>query len=229
MDNYYDLLEISHTASEEVIRAAYKAKVKLWHPDNFQGEQEKEKATKNMHNLNKALEILTDIRRRRKYDEELKKFEEKGHKKREATMDSENDEELAEMLDRVQKMIVLTKNETEYLQLHRQIRQSNYPEREKRLMADALDYITAIRLEEEIQQADSLAFCKKEVSENRSGAIGIVVIGFILTAWISSAWWIAIILAVLGYIGGGDERKELKEAEQAEVRIQQYRLNGFRI
>ena len=54
-------------------------------------------------------------------------------------------------------------------------------------------------------------------------------IGFILTNWFSSAWLIAIIIAVLGYIGSGDDRKELKKAEQADAHIMQYRLNGFRI
>lgn len=229
MNNYYDLLEISHTASEEVIRAAYKAKVKQWHPDNFSGEREKEKATKMLQDLNEALEILTDAGKRRSYDERIKSSGGSSQKNNKFEAESEEDEELAEILDRVQKMIVLTRNEAEYLQLHRQIRQSAYPDREKILMAEALDYITSVRLEEEIRQADSLAYCKKEVSEHRSGIVWIVVIGFVLTAWFSNAWWIAIIIAVLSYIGGSDDRKELKAAEQAEVRIRQYRLNGFRI
>lgn len=229
MNNYYDLLEISHTASEEVIRAAYKAKVKQWHPDNFSGEPEKQKATKMLQDLNEALEILTDAGKRRSYDERIKSSGGSSQKNNKFETKSEEDEQLAEMLDRVQKMIVLTRSEAEYLQLHRQIRQSAYPDHEKILMAEALDYITSVRLEEEIEQADSLAYCKKEVSDHRSGIVWIVVIGFVLTAWFSNAWWIAIIIAVLSYIGGKDDRTALKLAEQSEARIRQYRLNGFRI
>lgn len=241
MNNYYDLLEISQTASEAVIRAAYKAKVKQWHPDNFTGEGEKEKATKILQELNEALETLTDADRRKRYDENMKSAggssqrsnqqssQRSSQKSSKFETESENEEELAEILDRVQKMIVLTRNESEYLQLHRQIRQSAYPDHEKILMAEALDYITSVRLEEEIRQADSLAYCKKEVSDHRSGTIWILVIGFVLTAWFSSAWWIAIIIAVLGYIGSKDDRTALKLAEQSEARIRQYRLNGFRI
>jgi len=231
MDNYYDLLEISHTASEEVIRAAYKAKVKIWHPDNFSSDREKEKATKILQELNEALDVLTDTEKRRRYDSDVNYSagSRSSSTERNNTANTETDEELAEMLDRVQKMIILTRNEAEYLQLHRQIRQSAYPDREKRLMEEALDYITSMRLEEDIERADSLAYCKKEVSDMKSGAVWVVVIGFVLTIWFASAWWIAIILAVLGYIGGKDDRLALKAAEQAEVRISQYRMNGFRI
>ncbi len=71
MKNYYEMLEIT-TASEEIIRAAYKAKVKKWHPDNFYGEREREKATRMLQDLNEGLEILTDRDKRRQYDEQLR-------------------------------------------------------------------------------------------------------------------------------------------------------------
>ena len=34
MKNYYEILEVTPEASEEVIKAAYKALVKRMHPDN---------------------------------------------------------------------------------------------------------------------------------------------------------------------------------------------------
>ncbi|MBR6643993.1 MAG: DnaJ domain-containing protein [Lachnospiraceae bacterium] len=228
-NTYYDLLEVSRTASEEVIRAAYKAKVKQWHPDNFSEERQKERATKILQNLNEALEILTDSEKRRQYDAGFGYSDTKRQNTYTADHTEKNTAEYAEILDRVQKMIIVTRNEEEYLQLHRQIRHSVYSEYEKRLMQEALDEITAIRLEDDIEKADSLAYCKKEVSEHKSGIIWLVVIGFILSAWIANAWWIAIIIAVLSYLGGKEDREELKRAEQAEERIQWYRSCGFRI
>lgn len=229
MDNYYDLLEISYTASEEVVRAAYKAKVKQWHPDNFSTEQEKVKATKVLQDLNEALEILTDSEKREEYNERIKYADEKSQYKFTSDKKQEDDEELAEIYDCVQKMIILTRNEAEYLQLHHKIRQSSYSEHEKMLMAEALDNITAVRLEKDIEQADSLAYCKKETSEHKSGIVGIIVIGVILTNWFVNAWWIAIIIALLSYMGGKEDRVKLKQAERAEAKIRQYRMNGFRI
>ena len=57
--NYYELLEVAEIASEEVIKAAYKAKIKQCHPDNFQKEEEKVKAT-NAHSVPAvSISILT--------------------------------------------------------------------------------------------------------------------------------------------------------------------------
>ena len=41
MTDYYELLEVKNTASIEVIRAAYKAGVKRYHPDNYTDEEDK--------------------------------------------------------------------------------------------------------------------------------------------------------------------------------------------
>ena len=34
MENYYEILEVKNDASDEVIKAAYKALIKKYHPDN---------------------------------------------------------------------------------------------------------------------------------------------------------------------------------------------------
>ena len=229
MNNYYDLLEISYTASEEIVRAAYKAKVKQWHPDNFLAENEKANATKVLQDLNDALEILTNAEKREEYNERIKYADKSSHDNSNFGKSQEDDEGLAEIYDCVQKMIILTRNEVEYLQLHHKIRQSSYSEHKKMLMAEALDNITAVRLEEDIEQANSLAYCKKETSEHKSGIVGIIVVGIILTIWFTNAWWIAIIIALLSYMGGKEDRAKLKQAEQADAKIRQYRLSGFRI
>jgi hypothetical protein len=71
MTDYYELLEVTDTASVEVIRAAYKAGVKKYHPDNFTNERDKARATEQLKLLNEALETLTDENRRAQYDEGL--------------------------------------------------------------------------------------------------------------------------------------------------------------
>lgn len=37
--NYYEILEITSTASDEVIRMAYKALAKKYHPDTYEGDK----------------------------------------------------------------------------------------------------------------------------------------------------------------------------------------------
>lgn len=71
MTNYYELLEVANTASTEVIRAAYKAGVKRFHPDNYENAKDRARATEHLKLLNEALETLTDETLRAEYDEEL--------------------------------------------------------------------------------------------------------------------------------------------------------------
>lgn len=64
--NYYEILEISPKASEQVIRMAYRALVKQYHPDVFEGD--KEFAEKKTKELNEAFLVLSDPAKRAKYD-----------------------------------------------------------------------------------------------------------------------------------------------------------------
>ena len=65
--NYYEVLQINKDASEEVIKAAYKALIKKYHPDNASGaDVEKVKL------LNEAYDVLSDEKSRKEYDESLK-------------------------------------------------------------------------------------------------------------------------------------------------------------
>ncbi len=64
MDTYYDTLEVSETASEVVIKAAYKYLSQRNHPDRG-GDPERQKA------LNEAYRILSDPEERALYDEWL--------------------------------------------------------------------------------------------------------------------------------------------------------------
>ena len=68
--NYYDLLEIQSTASDEVIKMAYKALVKKYHPDVYKGDLKY--AEEMIQKINVAYETLSDSEKRSRYDKELK-------------------------------------------------------------------------------------------------------------------------------------------------------------
>lgn len=65
--NYYDILGISTTATNAEIKKAYKALVKKYHPDVFDGD--KSVADSKIKQLNKAYEVLSNADERAKYDE----------------------------------------------------------------------------------------------------------------------------------------------------------------
>lgn len=67
MKNYYDLLEINKNASEEVIKSAYRALAKKYHPDN-NGMSNAEKLAE----INEAYEVLSNPEKKREYDAQLK-------------------------------------------------------------------------------------------------------------------------------------------------------------
>lgn len=64
--NYYEELEVTTNASTAVIKAAYKAQVKHYHPDVFKGD--KLFATNKLIKLNKAYEVLCNPSKRSEYD-----------------------------------------------------------------------------------------------------------------------------------------------------------------
>lgn len=68
--NYYEILEITENASAEVIKAAYRALAKKYHPDTYRGSEfDREK---NMTQINEAYNILSDEQKRKKYDDKIK-------------------------------------------------------------------------------------------------------------------------------------------------------------
>ena len=71
MINHYDTLGVAQSAELEVIRAAFRALAKKYHPDTFSGE--KSIAEEKIREINLAFEILSDPKTRKSHDEELKK------------------------------------------------------------------------------------------------------------------------------------------------------------
>ncbi|MCC8046805.1 MAG: DnaJ domain-containing protein [Clostridiales bacterium] len=66
MKDYYKTLEITSSASTEVIKAAYKALVKKYHPDN-NGDSVDDK----IQEINEAYSVLSDEKKREEYDRAL--------------------------------------------------------------------------------------------------------------------------------------------------------------
>lgn len=71
MKNYYQILEIQAGAPKEVIKAAYRALVKKYHPDNYSGDINV--ANEKLRELSEAYEVLVDESKRREYDKQLNK------------------------------------------------------------------------------------------------------------------------------------------------------------
>lgn len=75
--NYYEILEIKESASTEVIKAAYKALAKKYHPDSRS--ENNYDYQKTMADINEAYEILSDEKKRREYDLKRKTYKESGY------------------------------------------------------------------------------------------------------------------------------------------------------
>lgn len=70
MKNYYDELEISKNASQEVIERVYKVLAKKYHPDTTT-EPDKQAAEEKFKRISEAYSVLSDEEKRKKYDLEL--------------------------------------------------------------------------------------------------------------------------------------------------------------
>ena len=68
--DWYQVLQISEQATDEMIKAAYRKLVKKCHPDAHPGDQECEERFRT---VSEAYRILSDPERRRAYDEESSK------------------------------------------------------------------------------------------------------------------------------------------------------------
>ena len=63
--NYYDILGVNKTASEDEIKKAYRSLAKKYHPDLNQGSAE---AAEKLKEVNEAFEVLSDKQKRSNYD-----------------------------------------------------------------------------------------------------------------------------------------------------------------
>ena len=73
MKNYYEILQVSHNASKEVIEKAYKVLAKKYHPDLQNTYSAKTYAENKLKEINEAYRILSNDFLREQYDFEFKK------------------------------------------------------------------------------------------------------------------------------------------------------------
>ncbi len=77
--NYYDVLGVSPTADDFVIKAAYKALAQRYHPDKFHGNaKDAADAQVKMRQLNEAYQVLSDPAKRRDYDAHFQQGEQQN-------------------------------------------------------------------------------------------------------------------------------------------------------
>lgn len=69
MKNYYEILEVKSDTSDEVIKAAYKALIKKYHPDNGSNN---DPSGEKLRLVNEAYDILSDPEKRKQYDVQFK-------------------------------------------------------------------------------------------------------------------------------------------------------------
>ena len=68
-ESYYEILEVSKTASPIEIKTAYKRQAMKWHPDRHNTEEDRKKVTKKMQKINKAYKVLRNPKKRQRYDQ----------------------------------------------------------------------------------------------------------------------------------------------------------------
>ncbi len=73
MKNYYEILQVSPHASDDIIEKAYKVLAKKYHPDLQKSLSNKSYAEQRLKEINEAYNVLKDEFLREQYDFELKK------------------------------------------------------------------------------------------------------------------------------------------------------------
>jgi len=66
--DYYEVLGVSRSATQDEIKKAYRKLALEWHPDRHQDERGKAKAEERFKRISEAYEVLSDAEKRAKYD-----------------------------------------------------------------------------------------------------------------------------------------------------------------
>lgn len=77
--NYYEILEVSKSATEKEIKDSYKNLVKKYHPDLYEGD--KDFAEKMIKMINEAHDVLSDPEKRKEYDFSLNPIQQENYTK----------------------------------------------------------------------------------------------------------------------------------------------------
>ncbi len=68
MKNYYDILELAPSATQEQIKSQYRLLIHAWHPDRFSKDEWKKIAEEKCKVFNEAYSVLSDFVKRKQYD-----------------------------------------------------------------------------------------------------------------------------------------------------------------
>lgn len=81
MENYYQVLGVSETATDEELKKAYRAIAKKYHPDSNLGDKEAERKFKE---AGEAYEVLSDAEKRKSYNVSISSGKQGTGKKKQA-------------------------------------------------------------------------------------------------------------------------------------------------
>jgi len=109
MKDYYKILEVNNSASQEVITKVYRTLAKKYHPDS--NPDNLEEAEKKFKEISEAYEVLSDEEKRREYDLELEEFYRSQN-----AVNSEDYEQLKSYVSDLENQISSMDNQTENYQ-----------------------------------------------------------------------------------------------------------------
>ena len=129
--NYYDILHVTHNATQEEIKKAYRSLAKKWHPDINKSSN----ATEMMQLITEAYAVLSDVDKRREYDKqyanEFKESLSRTHNSNEEAYSSytksreESESDFEEWLKEYLKINLDNLNKTELINLKNMIIEYN--------------------------------------------------------------------------------------------------------
>ncbi len=141
--NYYELLEVDRSASEEDIKRAFRRLAKLYHPDNNPGALKKSEAM--LKHVMAAYRVLSNKRERARYDVLLSNRPERYRQK-----ESESKERTAQMRAQALLEHLLDSSGTEALKIYDRMETEGFDLKEHLGQRDYLDclFLVAEQLEE---------------------------------------------------------------------------------
>lgn len=132
------------------------------------------------------------------------------------------------IVEELEKLTMTCKKDEDLIILRKKVIETNYDNLNKRDLLDELDNYVIERIAPIIEEASSLEEMKQDLKNTYIGAVVIVIIGFFLSSHFSSAFFISIILAVMGIIGNFNG-KERKASENAVRIIEEFKKAGYPI
>ena len=154
---YYEILEISEKASQEVIRMAYKALCKKYHPDVYQGD--KSYAEEQMKKINEAYITLSDELKKKEYDDSLNNKKQSKH----STYSENKQEHTATNMNALIKRGFMALEDGEW------IKADNFFEQALNQDAESAEaYLGKLMIELQVKIRDDLKYCSLPFVDNNN-------------------------------------------------------------